>query len=194
TAALASLILAFQRLFRSCSSFLADRAQALKVAIFPQVSKHFRLPEDDSVPVIMVGPGTGIAPFRAFLEERQARGAKGGNWLFFGEQYAATDFYYQEQLLAWQAAGHLRLDTAFSRDQAQKIYVQQRMLEQGAQLWQWLEAGAYFYVCGDAQRMARDVDAALRAIVAEHGGMDVAAAAAYVEGLSKAKRYRRDVY
>ncbi|MFY1030149.1 molybdopterin-dependent oxidoreductase [Pseudomonas asiatica] len=177
-----------------CSSFLADRAQALKVAIFPQVSKHFRLPEDDSVPVIMVGPGTGIAPFRAFLEEREARGAKGANWLFFGEQYAATDFYYQEQLQAWQAAGHLRLDTAFSRDQAEKVYVQQRMLEHGAQLWQWLEAGAYFYVCGDAQRMAKDVDAALRVIVAEHGGMDAAAAAAYVEDLSKAKRYRRDVY
>ncbi|ADR61498.1 Molybdopterin oxidoreductase [Pseudomonas putida BIRD-1] len=177
-----------------CSSFLADRAQVQKVAIFPQVSKHFRLPEDDSVPVIMVGPGTGIAPFRAFLEEREARGAKGGNWLFFGEQYAATDFYYQEQLQAWQAAGHLRLDTAFSRDQVEKIYVQQRMLEQGALLWQWLEAGAYFYVCGDAQRMARDVDAALRVIVAEHGRMDAAAAAAYVEGLSKARRYRRDVY
>ncbi|RCL29052.1 reductase [Pseudomonas sp. AFG_SD02_1510_Pfu_092] len=177
-----------------CSSFLADRAQALKVAIFPQVSKHFRLPEDDSVPVIMVGPGTGIAPFRAFLEEREARGAKGANWLFFGEQCAATDFYYQAQLQAWQAAGHLQLDTAFSRDQAEKIYVQQRMLEQGAQLWQWLQAGAYFYVCGDAQRMARDVDAALRAIVAEHGGMDAAAAAAYVENLSRAKRYRRDVY
>ncbi|MEK0335722.1 molybdopterin dinucleotide binding domain-containing protein, partial [Pseudomonas sp. 5FOS] len=177
-----------------CSSFLADRAQALKVAIFLQVSKHFRLPEDDSVPVIMVGPGTGIAPFRAFLEEREARGAKGANWLFFGEQYAATDFYYQEQLQAWQAAGHLRLDTAFSRDQAEKVYVQQRMLEQGAQLWQWLEAGAYFFVCGDAQRMARDVDAALRAIVAEHGGMDAAAAGAYVEALGKARRYRRDVY
>ncbi|QHB26634.1 bifunctional reductase [Pseudomonas monteilii] len=174
-----------------CSSFLADRAQALKVAIFPQVSKHFRLPEDDSVPVIMVGPGTGIAPFRAFLEEREARGAKGGNWLFFGEQYAATDFYYQEQLQAWQASGHLRLDTAFSRDQAKKIYVQQRMLEQGAQLWQWLEAGAYFYVCGDAQRMAKDVDAALREIIAEHGGVD---ADTYMEALSKAKRYRRDVY
>ncbi len=177
-----------------CSSFLADRAQALKVAIFPQVSKHFRLPEDDCVPVIMVGPGTGIAPFRAFLEEREARGAKGANWLFFGEQYAATDFYYQEQLQAWQAAGHLRLDTAFSRDQAEKVYVQQRMLEQGAQLWRWLEAGAYFFVCGDAQRMARDVDAALRAIVAEHGGMDAAAAGAYVEALGKARRYRRDVY
>ncbi|MBH3393534.1 bifunctional nitrate reductase/sulfite reductase flavoprotein subunit alpha [Pseudomonas monteilii] len=174
-----------------CSSFLADRAQALKVAIFPQVSKHFRLPEDDSVPVIMVGPGTGIAPFRAFLEEREVRGAKGGNWLFFGEQYAATDFYYQEQLQAWQASGHLRLDTAFSRDQAEKIYVQQRMLEQGAQLWQWLEAGAYFYVCGDAQRMAKDVDAALREIIAEHGGVD---ADTYMEALSKAKRYRRDVY
>lgn len=177
-----------------CSSFLADRAQALRVAIFPQVSKHFRLPEDDSLPVIMVGPGTGIAPFRAFLEERQARGANGGNWLFFGEQYAATDFYYQDQLQAWQAAGHLRLDTAFSRDQAQKVYVQQRMLEQGAELWRWLQAGAYFYVCGDAQRMAKDVDAALRAVVAEHGGMDAAQAAAYVEGLSKARRYRRDVY
>lgn len=174
-----------------CSSFLADRAQALKVAIFPQVSKHFRLPEDDSVPVIMVGPGTGIAPFRAFLEEREARGAKGGNWLFFGEQYAATDFYYQDQLQAWQASGHLRLDTAFSRDQAEKIYVQQRMLEQGAQLWQWLEAGAYFYVCGDAQRMAKDVDAALREVIAAHGGVD---ADAYMEALSKAKRYRRDVY
>jgi len=177
-----------------CSAFLADRAQALKVAIFPQASRHFRLPADDSVPVIMVGPGTGIAPFRAFLEEREARGAKGGNWLFFGEQCAATDFYYREQLQAWQASGHLRLNTAFSRDQAEKIYVQQRMLEQGAQLWQWLEAGAYFYVCGDAQRMAKDVDAALRAIVAEHGGMDVAQAAAYVEGLSKGKRYLRDVY
>ncbi|MBF8748547.1 bifunctional nitrate reductase/sulfite reductase flavoprotein subunit alpha [Pseudomonas monteilii] len=177
-----------------CSTFLADRAEALEVAIFPQVSKHFRLPEDDDVAVIMVGPGTGIAPFRAFLEEREARGAKGGNWLFFGEQYAATDFYYQDQLQAWQAAGHLRLDTAFSRDQAEKIYVQQRLREQGAQLWQWLQAGAYFYVCGDAQRMAKDVDAALREIVAEHGGMDLAAAAAYVEELGRAKRYRRDVY
>ncbi|WP_046787422.1 bifunctional nitrate reductase/sulfite reductase flavoprotein subunit alpha [Pseudomonas putida] len=174
-----------------CSSFLADRGQAAKVAIFPQASRHFRLPDDDDVPLIMIGPGTGIAPFRAFLEEREARGAKGENWLFFGEQYAATDFYYQEQLQAWQASGHLRLDTAFSRDQAEKIYVQQRMREQGAQVWQWLEAGAYFYVCGDAQRMAKDVDAVLREIIAEHGGVD---ADAYVEGLSKAKRYRRDVY
>ncbi|MEN5111710.1 bifunctional nitrate reductase/sulfite reductase flavoprotein subunit alpha [Pseudomonas sp. TWI672] len=174
-----------------CSSFLADRGQAAKVAIFPQASRHFRLPDDDDVPLIMIGPGTGIAPFRAFLEEREARGAKGENWLFFGEQYAATDFYYHAQLQAWQASGHLRLDTAFSRDQAEKIYVQQRMREQGAQVWQWLEAGAYFYVCGDAQRMAKDVDAVLREIIAEHGGVN---ADAYVEGLSKAKRYRRDVY
>ncbi|MNO71938.1 Sulfite reductase [NADPH] flavoprotein alpha-component [compost metagenome] len=178
----------------ACSTFLADRAQDLKVAIFPQVSKHFRLPEDDSVPVIMVGPGTGIAPFRAFLQEREARGASGDNWLFFGEQYAASDFYYQAQLQAWQASGHLRLDTAFSRDQAEKIYVQQRLREQGADVWRWLQAGTCFYVCGDAQRMAKDVDVALREIVAEHGGMSAAAADAYVEGLSKAKRYRRDVY
>jgi len=178
----------------ACSTFLADRAEGLRVAIFAQASKHFRLPEDDSVPLIMVGPGTGIAPFRAFLEERQARGARGRNWLFFGEQREATDFYYREQLQAWQASGHLRLDTAFSRDQAEKVYVQQRMLEQGAQLWQWLEAGAYFYVCGDASRMARDVDAALRQVVAEHGGLSDVAAANYVAELAKAKRYRRDVY
>ena len=177
-----------------CSAFLADRAEALKVAIFPQVSRHFRLPEDDAVPIIMVGPGTGIAPFRAFLQERQARGASGGNWLFFGEQHQACDFYYRDELLAWQASGHLRLDTAFSRDQAEKIYVQQRMREQGAELWRWLQQGAYFYVCGDALHMAKDVDAALRQIVAEQGDMSAEAAAAYVEALSKDKRYRRDVY
>ena len=176
------------------STFLADRASGVRVAIFQQPSKHFRLPEDDGMPVIMVGPGTGVAPFRAFLEEREARGACGRNWLFFGEQREECDFYYREQLQAWQASGHLRLDTAFSRDQAQKIYVQQRMLEQGAQLWQWLEEGAYFYVCGDAERMAKDVDAALRQVVAEHGGMSTEAAAAYVAELGKAKRYRRDVY
>ncbi|MCO7516341.1 bifunctional nitrate reductase/sulfite reductase flavoprotein subunit alpha [Pseudomonas guariconensis] len=177
-----------------CSTFLADRAEGLEVAIFPQVSKHFRLPDDDSAPVIMVGPGTGIAPFRAFLEERQVRGASGRNWLFFGEQHEASDFYYRDQLLAWQASGHLRLDTAFSRDQQARIYVQQRMLEQGAQLWRWLEEGAYFYICGDAQRMAKDVDAVLRQVVAEQGGMSAEAADAYVEALSRDKRYRRDVY
>ncbi|QXI39718.1 bifunctional nitrate reductase/sulfite reductase flavoprotein subunit alpha [Pseudomonas xantholysinigenes] len=177
-----------------CSTFLADRATALEVAIFPQPSKRFHLPEDDSTPIIMIGPGTGIAPFRGFLEEREQRRAKGGNWLFFGEQHGACDFYYREQLQAWAATGHLRLSTAFSRDQPEKLYVQQRLLEHGAELWQWLEAGAIIYVCGDARRMARDVDGALRQLVAEHGGMTVAAAQAYVEGLAKSKRYRRDVY
>jgi len=143
----------------------------------------------------MVGPGTGIAPFRAFLQERQAIGASGKNWLFFGEQHAASDFYYREELQAWCDQGHLqRLDTAFSRDQAQKIYVQQRMIEQGAQLWAWLEEGAGFYVCGDASRMARDVDAALKQVVRTHGGLDADEAQAYVAALAADKRYMRDVY
>jgi len=177
-----------------CSAFLADRATNVEVAIFAQPSKHFRLPDDDGTPIVMIGPGTGIAPFRAFLEERQARAAPGRNWLFFGEQHEAHDFYYREQLLAWEAQGHVRLSTAFSRDQPEKIYVQQRLLEQGAELWRWLQDGAHVYVCGDAQRMARDVDAALRQVVAQHGGLDETAAAAYVEGLGRDKRYRRDVY
>lgn len=178
-----------------CSSFLADRADDLKVSIFPQPSAHFRLPADDRLPVIMVGPGTGIAPFRAFLQERQARQASGRNWLLFGEQRQACDFYYRDELLAWQQSGLLtRLDTAFSRDQEEKIYVQQRMREQGAELWQWLQEGAFFYVCGDAGRMAKDVDAALKAVVAEHGRMSVEEAASYVAGLSRDRRYLRDVY
>ena len=177
-----------------CSAFLADRAADVEVAIFAHPSKHFRLPDDDGTPIVMIGPGTGIAPFRAFLEERQARAASGRNWLFFGEQHEVHDFYYREQLLAWEAQGHVRLSTAFSRDQPEKIYVQQRLLEQGAELWRWLQDGAHVYVCGDAQRMARDVDAALRQVVAQHSGLDETAAAAYVEGLGRDKRYRRDVY
>ncbi|UVL18256.1 bifunctional nitrate reductase/sulfite reductase flavoprotein subunit alpha [Pseudomonas sp. B21-044] len=177
-----------------CSSFLADRAAALEVGVFAQPSKHFHLPEDDGVPIVMIGPGTGIAPFRAFLEERELRGAPGRNWLFFGEQHAACDFYYREQLQAWEACGHVRLSTAFSRDQVEKVYVQHRLLEHGAELWQWLQAGAHVYVCGDARHMARDVDTALRQLVAEHGGLDETTAAAYVEGLGRDKRYLRDVY
>lgn len=178
-----------------CSSFLADRAQGLHVDIFPQPTASFRLPDNDEVPVIMVGPGTGVAPFRAFLQEREARQARGRNWLFFGEQHQACDFYYRDELLAWCETGLLtRLDTAFSRDQEQKIYVQQRMQEQGAELWRWLQEGAFFYVCGDASRMARDVDAALKAVVAEHGGMSIDEAAAYVAQMGKDKRYLRDVY
>jgi len=175
-----------------CSAFLADRASNGLVSIFVQPSKHFKVPADPAAPMIMVGPGTGVAPFRAFLQERQASGASGPNWLLFGEQRQATDFYYRDELERWLQQGHLqRLDTAFSRDQAQKVYVQQRMLEQGAQLWAWLQQGAHFYVCGDASRMAKDVDAALKAVIAEHGGVD---AEAYVAQMSKAKRYLRDVY
>ncbi|SDT16076.1 sulfite reductase (NADPH) alpha subunit [Pseudomonas asplenii] len=178
-----------------CSGFLADRTEGLEVPIFVQKSANFRPPADPQAPMIMVGPGTGIAPFRAFLQERQAIGASGKNWLFFGEQHAASDFYYREELQAWSDQGHLqRLDTAFSRDQAQKIYVQQRMIEQGAQLWAWLEEGAGFYVCGDASHMARDVDAALKQVIRTHGGLDADEAQAYVAALAADKRYVRDVY
>ncbi len=178
-----------------CSAFLADRAEQGLVPIFTQKSAHFRVPKDPHAPMIMVGPGTGVAPFRAFLQERQAMGAPGKNWLLFGEQRAASDFYYRDELLAWQREGHLhQLDTAFSRDQAQKIYVQQRMLEQGAQLWRWLEEGGHFYICGDASRMAKDVDCALKTVVREHGRLSVDDAQAYVAAMSRDKRYLRDVY
>ena len=178
-----------------CSTFLADRAAKAEIPIFLQKSAHFRPPRDPSLPMIMVGPGTGVAPFRAFLQERQARGASGRNWLFFGEQREATDFYYRDELETMQAQGYLhRLSTAFSRDQAAKIYVQDRMVENGAQLWAWLEDGARFYVCGDASRMAKDVDAALRRVVEDQGGMTAQAADSYVTAMTREKRYVRDVY
>ena len=152
----------------TCSTFLADRAEAGTLPIFLQKSPHFRPPADPDMPMIMVGPGTGVAPFRGFLHERRAIGATGDNWLFFGEQHAATDFYYRDEIAGWRCDGHLtRLDLAFSRDQEEKIYVQHRMIERGAELWRWLDRGAHFYVCGDAARMARDVDLALRFIVAQ---------------------------
>jgi sulfite reductase (NADPH) flavoprotein alpha-component len=178
-----------------CSTFLADRAAEIEIPIFLQKSAHFRPPKDPARPMIMVGPGTGVAPFRAFLQERLAKGASGHNWLFFGEQRAATDFYYRDELETMQAQGYLhRLDTAFSRDQAEKIYVQHRMIESGAQLWAWLQDGAHFYVCGDASRMAKDVDAALRRVVEDHGGMTTEDADAYVTAMTREKRYVRDVY
>nr|WP_256199724.1 hypothetical protein [Verrucomicrobium spinosum] len=143
----------------------------------------------------MVGPGTGIAPFRAFLEEREATGAPGKNWLFFGDQKESTDFLYRSQIQAWHKSGFLtRLDLAFSRDQTEKIYVQTRMIEHAAELWRWLEEGAHFYVCGDASRMAKDVDAALHTIIQQQGGKSADEAAAYVADLKKTKRYARDVY
>lgn len=177
------------------STFLADRAAQVDVPVFVQTSAHFRAPRDAGAPAIMVGPGTGIAPFRGFLHERRARGDRGRNWLFFGEQHAATDFYYRDELEAMRASGVLtRLDVAFSRDQADKIYVQDRMREHGAQLWAWLEEGAHFYVCGDASRMARDVDAALKDVITTHGGMSEERALEYVSRLAREKRYARDVY
>jgi sulfite reductase (NADPH) flavoprotein alpha-component len=145
--------------------------------------------------MIMVGPGTGIAPFRAFLHERKATGARGKNWLFFGDQRAATDYLYRDELDALARDGVLtRIDTAFSRDQAEKIYVQQRMTENAVELHAWLEAGAHFYVCGDASRMAKDVDAALHTVIERAGGKTAEQAAAYVQALKAAKRYARDVY
>ncbi|MFO1458955.1 MAG: sulfite reductase subunit alpha [Verrucomicrobiota bacterium] len=180
-----------------CSGWLADRVVPgeTPVPVFVQTSHGFRLPKDPSVPVIMIGPGTGIAPFRAFLEERRATGATGRNWLFFGDQRRSCDFLYSEELTAWSQDGVLtHLDLAFSRDQAEKIYVQTRMAERAAELWSWLEAGAHLYVCGDARRMARDVDAALHALVASAGGRTAEQAAEYVAALKAAHRYQRDVY
>jgi sulfite reductase (NADPH) flavoprotein alpha-component len=177
-----------------CSTFLADRVSG-PVPVFLQVSHGFRLPKSGDTPIIMVGPGTGVAPFRAFLHDRRATGAKGRNWLFFGEQRSATDFFYRDELEGMMSDGHLTtLTTAFSRDQAEKIYVQHRMTQEGAQLWSWLQDGAHFYVCGDGARMAKDVDAALHGVIEKHGGLDAEAAAAYVKQLKSDKRYQRDVY
>ncbi len=176
------------------STFLADRAGDI-VKVFVNPSHGFRPPSSGDVPMIMVGPGTGIAPFRAFLEERAAAGAKGRNWLFFGDQKREVDFLYEEQLVAWHKSGFLtRLDVAFSRDQAEKIYVQDRMLQSANELWSWLEAGGHFYVCGDASRMAKDVDAALHKIIETAGGKTADEAKAYVEKMKSEKRYQRDVY
>ncbi len=178
-----------------CSTYLADHSDDGPVQVFVQRSPHFRPPAEPATPMIMVGPGTGVAPFVGFLEDRRARGHTGPNWLFFGEQRQATDFYYRRDLEAYRASGHLdRLDLAFSRDQRNKVYVQDRMRENGARLWQWLQDGAHFSVCGDSGRMAKDVDQALKDIAATHGGMHDDEAAAYVRRLSADKRYVRDVY
>jgi sulfite reductase (NADPH) flavoprotein alpha-component len=178
------------------STYLADRvASGAGVRVFVHPSHRFQLPESGDAPMIMVGPGTGVAPFRAFLEERQAHGASGKNWLFFGDQCRATDFLFEAELRRFQQDGILtRLDTAFSRDQAEKVYVQDRMRERARELWDWLEEGAHFYVCGDARRMATDVDRALHQVVAEQGGLPASEAKAYVARMTRAGRYQRDVY
>jgi sulfite reductase (NADPH) flavoprotein alpha-component len=178
------------------SGHIGDRAgEGFTMPIFLHSNSNFRLPEDPSSPVIMIGPGTGIAPFRAFLEERQAKGEPGQNWLFFGEQREKMDFLYKDQLLAMREEGVLtRLDTAFSRDQHEKVYVQDRMQARAAELFDWLERGAYFYVCGDATRMAKDVETALLDVIARgsHGTLDHATE--YLAEMKKQKRYQRDVY
>jgi sulfite reductase (NADPH) flavoprotein alpha-component len=178
------------------STFLADRAgDADCLKVFVQSAHGFKPPVNGDLPMIMVGPGTGIAPFRAFLEERKASGARGKNWLFFGDQKRASDYLYESELNAWKQDGHLaHLDLAFSRDQEAKVYVQDRMLENAAELWSWLEAGAHFYVCGDASRMAKDVDAALHRIIEMAGRKTADEAIAYVAKLKSEKRYQRDVY
>jgi sulfite reductase (NADPH) flavoprotein alpha-component len=179
-----------------CSTFLADLTdENTSIRCFFTPNKVFRVPDNNDLPIIMVGPGTGIAPFRAFLQEREIRGAKGKNWLFFGDRNAATDFIYRDELEVMQKEGLLnRLDLAFSRDQEEKIYVQDKMREHGAELFAWLELGGYFFVCGDAYHMAKDVDKALHDVIATHGKKSEQQAIDYVNQLKKDKRYVRDVY
>lgn len=178
-----------------CSSYLAKQERDMSVQIYLHENKAFHLTKDDDAPIIMIGPGTGIAPFRAFLEEREARGAKGKNWLFFGDQHKATDYLYEEQIADWLDSKLLtRIDTAFSRDQSEKIYVQNRISENAEAFYNWLEAGCYIYVCGDASRMAKDVDQAIHEVVETVGSLSKEDAKAYVNALKQSKRYLRDVY
>jgi sulfite reductase (NADPH) flavoprotein alpha-component len=181
------------------SGFIADHADLCvkNIPVYVQESRSFRLPADKSTDIIMVGPGTGVAPFRAFVEQRVLDGASGRNWLFFGEQRRASDFLYGEEFLNYQKKGTLyRLDLAFSRDQQHKIYVQQRMKENARELWEWLQKGAYFYVCGDAKRMAKDVHQTLIDIAIAQGGLTPEKAAEYVNTtlMRTERRYLRDVY
>ena len=179
-----------------CSTFLAERIEIDSVAkVFVTPNKNFKLPKDSEAPIIMVGPGTGIAPFRAFIQERKAMNAQGKNWLFFGDQHFLSDFLYQAEWQTYQKEGVLnKIDLAFSRDQKEKVYVQDKMKANASELYQWLQSGAYFYVCGDASRMAKDVDTALHEIVQSEAGFSEAEAEAYIKQLKTEKRYLRDVY
>jgi sulfite reductase (NADPH) flavoprotein alpha-component len=178
------------------SHFLCHLATPKKtpVPIYVQPAHHFTLPSDSDTPIIMVGPGTGIAPYRAFMQERMIQGASGKNWLFFGERNRKSDYFYEEEFEKLKSDGKLRLDLAFSRDQKEKIYVQHKMYENARDLWAWLQDGAYFYVCGDAHRMAKDVEHSLQNIVQKQGNMSEEAARAYVKALRTQKRYLADVY
>ena len=177
-----------------CSSYLAERVGE-SIPCYFHPNKNFKLPEDSDKSIIMVGPGTGIAPFRAFIEERQATGAPGKNWLFFGDRSHRTDYLYGDEWGEYKKDGILNeLDLAWSRDQTEKVYVQHKMLEKGAELWDWLQNGALFYVCGDASRMAKDVDQALRTIAQQQGSMSEEDSTVWVKTLQKEKRYLKDVY
>ncbi|MCU8008362.1 assimilatory sulfite reductase (NADPH) flavoprotein subunit [Shewanella sp. SM87] len=181
--------------FGGASHFLASAQEGTQVKVYVESNKHFRLPENPETPVIMVGPGTGVAPFRAFMQERVAQGIQGDSWLFFGNPHFEQDFLYQTEWQQYLKNGDLsRIDVAFSRDQAHKIYVQHRIKEQGQALWQWLQNGAHLYICGDAERMAKDVHQALIEVAVEVGGLNTEAAEAYFETLRSDKRYQKDVY
>lgn len=181
--------------FGGASHFLASAQEGTQVKVYVESNKHFRLPENPETPVIMVGPGTGVAPFRAFMQERVAQGSQGDSWLFFGNPHFEQDFLYQTEWQQYLKNGDLsRIDVAFSRDQAHKIYVQHRIKEQGQALWQWLQNGAHLYICGDAERMAKDVHQALIEVAVEVGGLNTEAAEAYFETLRSDKRYQKDVY
>lgn len=179
-----------------CTHYLCELAppQQPVIPIYVQPHRGFTLPENPHTPMIMIGPGTGVAPFRAFMQERLIKNAPGKNWLFFGEWNRATDFFYEDFWNSISQQEKLRLDVAFSRDQAHKVYVQHRMLENGAELFRWLEEGAYLYVCGDAKRMAKDVETTLLQIIQQHGPHDEAGAKQYLKRLRAEKRYLRDVY
>jgi sulfite reductase (NADPH) flavoprotein alpha-component len=182
--------------FGVASHFLCHLAEPhhTPVPIYVQPAHGFTLPSDPHTPIIMIGPGTGVAPFRAFLQERICQGASGKNWLFFGERNRASDFFYEEFFLSLQAEQKLRLDLAFSRDQQEKIYVQHRLYENKADVWAWIEEGASLFVCGDAHRMAKDVEAMLRKIIQEEGNLNEEGAKAYLKNLRSQKRYLLDVY
>lgn len=182
-----------------CTQFLADEIGTTgePIGVFMSPTKSFILPENKDIDIIMVGPGTGIAPFRAFMEQRVHDGGSGRNWLFFGDQSEKTEYYYKDTIESWLDEGHLyQFTTAWSRDQAEKIYVQHRMKEHGEEMWKWIDNGAYFYVCGDKSRMAKDVHRALIEIAMEHGGMNETDATDFIEKtmMREQKRYLRDVY
>ena len=179
-----------------CSNLIAERLQlGDTLPIYIQNNKHFKLPESPEAPIIMVGPGTGVAPFRAFMQEREEIGAQGKSWMFFGDQHFVTDFLYQTEWQKWLKDGVLtKMDVAFSRDTAEKVYVQHRMLEHSKELFEWLQQGAFVYICGDKKNMAQDVHNTLLEIIEKEGGMNREKAEEYLADLKQQQRYQRDVY